>query len=81
LANLAAYALDRNNPSLKKPCCALQQNRLIDVRFGSRGARWSDNGINLRNDVDVCSDLHFFVQLDDVGVVHPETAMRDGAAD
>jgi hypothetical protein len=34
-----------------------------------------------RHDVDVCSDLHFFVQLDDVGVVHPETAMRDGAAD
>jgi hypothetical protein len=37
--------------------------------------------INLRYDVDVCSDLYFFVQLDDVGVVHPETAMRDGAAD
>jgi hypothetical protein len=35
----------------------------------------------LRYDVDVCSDLYFFVQLDDVGVVHLETAMRDGAAD
>jgi hypothetical protein len=36
--------------------------------------------VSLRHDVDVRSDLYFFVQLDDVGVVHPETAMRDGAA-
>jgi ABC-type lipoprotein export system ATPase subunit len=34
-----------------------------------------------RHDVDVRPDLHLFVQLDDVGVVHAETAMRDRAAD
>jgi class 3 adenylate cyclase len=33
------------------------------------------------HDVDVRSDLHLFVQLDDVRVVHAKTAMRDGAAD
>jgi hypothetical protein len=36
---------------------------------------------NLRHDIDVRSDLYFFVQLDDVRVVHAKAAMRDGAAD
>jgi hypothetical protein len=37
--------------------------------------------IRLRQDVDVRSDLYFFVQLDYVSVVHTKTPMRNLAAD
>jgi hypothetical protein len=43
--------------------------------------RWRLQPIQLGHHVNVGSDLYFFVQFDDVRVVHAKTAMRNRAAD
>jgi disulfide oxidoreductase YuzD len=68
-------------------CCVYpkgpQHENWLKIRYGRR---FSETVFKIRfkgllHDVDVRSDLHFFIQLDDVRIVHAKTAVRDGASD
>ena len=67
---------------LRADLCNLNERELMDIGI-TRGEidYVASRQTHSRHDVDVSSDLHFFVKLDDVRVVHTKTAMRDGAAD